>query len=112
MADSDLNAPTAPAKPPAPEDGRCVLCGQPAHLTFHHLVPKRVHAKPWARQRYALEVLRTRGIWVCRSCHSFLHRQFDERTLGERLDSLEALRAEPSIARHIDWASRQRRTLG
>lgn len=98
-------------RPPKPGDRRCALCGQPSHLTFHHLVPKELHRKRWVRERHSLQSLRNRGIWICRSCHSFLHRQFDERTLGERLDTVEALRAEPAVVRHVAWASRQKRRV-
>ncbi len=99
------------AKPPAPEDRRCALCEQPSHLTFHHLVPKDLHGKRWVRERRALATLRNHGIWICRSCHDFLHAQFDERTLGERLDTIEALRAEPAVIRHMAWASKQKRRV-
>lgn len=98
-------------KDPRPDDQRCTLCGQPSHLTFHHLVPKDQHDKRWVRERYAIETLRNRGIWICRPCHDFLHARFDERTLAERLDSIETLREEPAVARHIAWASKQRRSL-
>jgi 5-methylcytosine-specific restriction endonuclease McrA len=98
-------------KSPAPEDGRCTLCGQPSHLTFHHLVPKDLHDKRWVRGRYSIDALRNRGIWICRSCHDFLHRSFDERELAQRLDTVEKLRAEPAVAKHIAWASKQRRRI-
>jgi hypothetical protein len=88
-----------------------MLCGQPSHLTFHHLVPKDLHDKRWVRQRYALQTLRTHGIWICRPCHDFLHAHFDQRTLAERLGTIEALRKEPAVEKHIAWASRQRRQV-
>lgn len=99
------------SKPPAPGDTRCALCEQPSHLTFHHLVPKRLHDKRWVRERYDVATLRNRGIWICRSCHDFLHAAFDERTLAERLDSVETLREDPAVARHIAWASKQKRRV-
>ena len=105
------DAPDATTKPPLPQDRRCALCAQPSHLTFHHLIPKDLHRKRWVRERYPLPWLRNRGLWICRSCHTFLHRHFDERTLGERLHTLEALRAEPAVARHIAWASKQKRRV-
>jgi hypothetical protein len=98
-------------KTAAPEDRRCMLCGQPSHLTFHHLVPKDLHDKRWVRERYSIETLRNRGIWICRPCHNFLHAKFDVRTLAEQLDSIETLRQEPAVAKHIAWASRQRRRV-
>ena len=100
-----------PAKPAPPEDRRCALCEQPSHLTFHHLVPKELHGKRRIRERYPLGVLRNHGIWICRSCHDFLHATYDEKTLGEQLNSLEALRADPAVARHVAWAAKQKRRV-
>lgn len=109
-ADPRNDVPGARAtRPPPPQDGRCALCEQPVPLSFHHLVPRRVHAQRWARARDDAHMLNVLGIWICRPCHDFLHAQFSERELGERLDSLDRLREEPRIARHLAWASRQRR---
>ena len=99
-------------QPPAiPEDRRCRLCERPSHLTFHHLVPKQMHGKRPVRQRYSEQALRHHGIWICRQCHDFVHATFDPRTLATQLDSLEALRLEPAVIRHVAWASKQRRRV-
>lgn len=49
-----------------------------------------------------------RGLWLCRECHSAVHRFFDEQTLGRRLNTHAALLEEPAIRAHIAWASKLR----
>lgn len=77
-------------------------------LSFHHLVPRKNHRKPWFQRHFSKEEMRSRGIWLCRECHRAVHRFFDEQTLGRRLNTLEALRAEPLLQRHIAWARKLR----
>lgn len=99
----------AARRPRRPEDGACALCAAVTALTFHHLIPRRQHAKPWFRREFGLDEMRRRGVWLCRGCHGFIHEHFDENRLGRTLNTLERLREEPLIARHVAWASRQRR---
>lgn len=86
--------------------GDCALCGRRAPLTFHHLVPRKVHRRPRFRRGYSREELAT-GVEVCSLCHSAIHRFHDEMTLATRLNTLEALRADPALARHAAWAAKQ-----
>lgn len=93
-------------------DRGCALCGVADHLSFHHLVPRRVHRKRWVLARYSRDTLRQHGIWICRLCHDFLHRQFDEHTLAREFDRLDLLLANEAVQRHVRWAARQRRVAG
>ena len=86
----------------------CALCERVLPLTFHHLIPKKVARRPRFQKRYDRDTLAA-GIYLCRLCHRAVHRFFDELTLGERLNTLEALREDPSLARHRAWAQKQRR---
>lgn len=104
------SSPADPRRPAPPADGGCALCRRPVPLGFHHLIPRRVHDRSWFRDRYGLDEMRRRGLWLCRDCHRHLHAHFDEATLGRRLNTREALLAEPLIARHVEWAARQRVT--
>lgn len=90
----------------------CQLCGVADHLTFHHLIPKRVHGKTWVRKRYSRDALARTGIWLCRLCHRFIHRQFDEQTLAREFSKLESLQANEAVQRHVVWAAKQRRVAG
>lgn len=106
---ADAAVATTPMRRRRPPDGSpCELCAVPHPLGFHHLIPRHNHHKNWFRQTFGLAEMRARGAWLCRVCHNFIHDHFDEATLGRRLNTLEALRAEPEIARHLVWAARQR----
>lgn len=86
----------------------CQLCARAMRLEFHHLIPRKVHRRAYFTRRYDREELRSRGIWLCRLCHRFLHRQFDEVTLGRHYATLEAILASEAVQRHVNWAARQR----
>lgn len=100
---------TLQSKVTQPADGACALCGRGVPLTFHHLIPRRNHRKKSFRERFGLDEMRRRGLWLCRLCHDAVHTHFDEVTLGTRLNTLEALQAEPVLQRHAQWARRQTR---
>lgn len=87
--------------------GPCALCERIAPLTFHHLIPKKVHRRPRFARSYSKADL-ARGIDVCRLCHKAIHRFHDEMTLARELNTLEALRQDEQLARHAAWAARQR----
>ena len=105
---------TAPAPPPTPRrprppaDEACELCTRTLPLSFHHLIPRRLHDRRWFRDRFGIVEMRSRGSWVCRSCHDFIHEHFDENQLGRQLNTLDALKAEQLVQTHLAWAMRQR----
>lgn len=90
------------------EASSCGLCTVPQPLTFHHLIPRRNHHQTRFRQTFGIVGMRARGAWRCRGCHDFIHAHFDEPAPGRRLNTLEALCAEPEAAKHRLWAVRQR----
>ena len=87
--------------------GTCGLCGRSTELTFHHLIPRKVHRRNFFRKRVEPEALQ-QGVDLCRLCHKGLHRLYDEMTLAKRLNTLEALRADPAVQRHVQWVRKQR----
>ncbi|AWL12113.1 hypothetical protein HMF8227_01640 [Saliniradius amylolyticus] len=88
----------------------CALCGRATWLTFHHLIPKKVHRRKRFRKSCSQQQLNA-GIWVCRPCHSAIHRFIDEMSLAKNYASLEALKTHPMLVRHCQWQSKQRREL-
>jgi len=92
------------------QHGPCALCGRHAELTFHHLIPRKVHRRTFFRKHFSREDL-ARGVNLCRLCHKGVHRLHDEMTLAKRLNSLESLRADPALARHADWVRKQKKGL-
>ncbi len=94
--------------PQAEDSARCALCGRAAPLTFHHLIPRTCHSNKWFRKNFAREDMRSRGLFICRACHSFIHRQFSEKDLGRRLNTREGLLADPLVRGFIGWVRKRR----
>ncbi len=87
--------------------GTCPLCGRHCHLSFHHLIPRKLHRRTFFRKQFSREQL-NEGVMICRSCHNGIHRFYDEMTLAKQFDSLEALRRDPALQRHFEWVARQK----
>jgi len=79
-------------------------------LTFHHLIPRKVHRRPHFRRRYDRETLNA-GVMVCRRCHRGIHRLYDEMTLAKSYASLEALLEDEQLANHFRWVAKQKERL-
>ena len=90
--------------------GRCCLCNRHTELTFHHLIPRKVHRRTYFRKHVARRDLQA-GIDLCRLCHKGLHRLYDEMTLAKRLNTAQALREDPAVQRHVQWVRKQRERL-
>ncbi|PNW78591.1 hypothetical protein CHLRE_09g390800v5 [Chlamydomonas reinhardtii] len=88
--------------------GGCALCGRQMPLTFHHLIPRDVHAK-YKRKALTAEEL-NRGVDVCRPCHSAIHRTYDNKTLAASYSTLEALLQSEPLQKFIRWAQKQKVT--
>jgi hypothetical protein len=86
--------------------GPCALCGRTTALTFHHLVPRTLRRNRWFRRNLPPERFQE-GIDVCRPCHKAIHRFIDEKTLGRRYASREALLEHPELAAFIAWVRTQ-----
>ena len=87
--------------------GNCCLCQRQVPLTFHHLIPRKVHRRTYFRKHVDREKL-AKGIYVCRKCHSGIHKLFDEMRLAKEFNSAEKLKADEDMARHIEWVARQK----
>jgi len=85
----------------------CCLCQRQTPLTFHHLVPRKVHRRTFFRKHFSRQELSI-GIYICRKCHSGIHKLFDEMKLAKELNSLDKLRENPDVARHVAWVARQK----
>jgi hypothetical protein len=76
-------------------------------LTFHHLIPRKLHRRRRFARSYTREQL-NEGVQLCTRCHKGLHRLYSEMELGSRLNTESALREDPAIARHVAWVARQK----
>ncbi|MBV0934454.1 HNH endonuclease [Marinobacterium weihaiense] len=86
----------------------CQLCGRHIDLTFHHLIPRKMHRRPRFQKQYTRAQLNA-GIWVCRACHNGIHERHDEMALARDYSTLERLRADPQLQKHVAWVAKQRR---
>lgn len=90
--------------------GTCPFCRRWLPLTFHHLIPKKLHRRRRFRKDFSRDTL-AQGILICRACHSAIHHRYDEMELATRLNTPASLLADPPLRRHFDWLARQRRAV-
>lgn len=83
------------------------MCGRESSLTFHHLIPKKLHRRKFYRKNYTKAEL-NQGIDICRLCHNGIHDLYDEMTLAKRFASLELLQSDEALAKHFEWVAKQR----
>ncbi len=89
------------------QDRCCQLCQRQTLLTFHHLIPKKMHRRKRFSKLYTKAELQ-QGVYLCRLCHKAIHKQYDELTLAQRFYSLALLQADEQLQRHIKWAAKQK----
>ncbi|NEQ98147.1 MAG: hypothetical protein F6K30_15755 [Cyanothece sp. SIO2G6] len=89
------------------KQGTCPFCQRQVSLTFHHLIPKKVHRRPYFKKNFSKETL-NQGVDICRLCHSGIHQHYDEMVLAKSFNSLEALLADEALRRHFDWVAKQK----
>ncbi len=87
--------------------GACILCERENALTFHHLIPRKLHKRKRFAKRYSKDDLNA-GIMICQRCHKGLHKLYSENELGTRLNTAQSLRDDDAVARHIAWVAKQK----
>lgn len=87
--------------------GMCPCCHRVTRLTFHHLIPKKMHRRSFFKKHYTKEE-KQRGVMICRQCHNGIHRFYDEMTLAKALNSLVLIKGDPKLAAFFHWVSKQR----
>ena len=92
---------------PREKFGRCPLCERECLLTFHHLIPRKLHRRTHFKKNFSKDEL-NRGIDICRRCHSGIHSLYDEMTLGKRFWNVHLLLADDALRRHFRWVSKQK----
>ena len=87
--------------------GRCPLCGREVSLTFHHLIPRKLHRRVRFKKSFSREE-RQRGIAICRRCHDGIHDIYDEMTLARTFASPSQLMADARLQKHFNWVAKQK----
>lgn len=86
----------------------CEICDRTQlPLTYHHLIPRGVHEKVVKRGWHAEWEL-NKVAWLCRACHSFVHKIATNEELAKSLYSIDLLLAREDVQKWAAWASRIR----
>lgn len=86
----------------------CEICGRDwVPLTYHHLIPRFVHAKAVKRGWHREEDLQNVA-WLCRACHSFVHRSASHEELAREYFTVDRLLEREEIRNFAMWVGRVR----
>jgi len=85
----------------------CALCDRQTSLTAHHLIPRKLHRRKWFTKNYTRQELQC-VVLLCRDCHVGVHKLYDEMKLAKTLNTLEKLRADKAVMKHVQWVSKRR----
>lgn len=86
----------------------CEICGRDwIPLTYHHLIPKEVHAKVLKRKWHEDWMLNSVA-WICRACHNFVHRMASNEELAREWYTVERILQREDVQNWARWASRLR----
>lgn len=76
-------------------------------LTYHHLIPKDVHAKALKRGWHHEDQLQNVA-WICRACHSFVHRAASNEELAKEWFTVERLLEREDVRAFATWVGKVR----
>lgn len=97
---------TTPPPPPSstrPDSNACELCARTwLPLTYHHLIPKSTHQKALKRGWHEESALGNVA-WLCRACHSWVHRQAGNEELAREYWSMELVRGMEGFEGWVGW---------
>jgi hypothetical protein len=87
----------------------CELCGRNVFLTFHHLIPCKVHSKKKFLRKYTKQEMNDRGLYLCKLCHNGIHDLIpSEKELAEKYNTKELLLGHEGIVKHVKWVAKQK----
>lgn len=101
------------APPPIPLELKatttaCELCDRDwIPLSYHHLIPKFVHAKAVKRGWHTEDELNNVA-WLCRACHTYVHRVASHEELAREFYTVERLGEREDVGRFVEWVGRVR----
>jgi len=86
----------------------CELCGRDwIPLSYHHLIPRFVHAKAVKRGWHRPDELQNVA-WLCGACHRFCHRFASHEDLARKYYTVELLLQQDEIVRFAEWVGKLR----
>ncbi len=87
--------------------GLCPCCERTLNLTFHHLIPKKMHRRQHFKKHFTNEQLNL-GIYLCRQCHNGVHRLYSEMQLAKEFNTLQRLTSDEQLSKHFSWVAKQK----
>lgn len=104
-----LTAATAP--PPkwvATKVTACEICERDwVPMTYHHLIPKAVHARVLKRGWHDEQLLNSVA-WLCRACHSFVHRMASNEELAKEWYTVDKICEREDVQKWATWVRKVR----
>lgn len=85
----------------------CRTCQRHTMLTFHHLIPRKMHRRTHFKKHFSKEQLQA-GIMLCNTCHSGIHQRCSEMQLAKSLNSEALLKNSNELERFFTWVSKQK----
>jgi hypothetical protein len=81
----------------------CEICERDwIPLTYHHLIPRGVHAKVLKRGWHEEHILNSVA-WLCRACHSFVHRMASNEELARNWYTVESICERDDVQKWAQW---------
>ncbi|KAK4990687.1 hypothetical protein LTR50_002387 [Elasticomyces elasticus] len=106
---SYVSAATAapPEHTPLTRGTACEICEREhIPLTYHHLIPKQVHTKVLKRGWHKEWEL-NKVAWLCRACHSFVHKCASNEELAKQWYSVERLMERDDVQAWAKWVGKK-----
>ena len=86
----------------------CEICDREwVPLTYHHLIPKQVHARVLKRNWHKEHQLNSVA-WLCRACHSFVHRMASNEELAREWYTVDLICQRGDVQKWAQWVRRVR----
>src|SRR5690606_29581839 len=85
----------------------CELCEREMELTFHHLIPRKMHDRQVIKKQFDKFYLIDYGCWVCEDCHRQIHRIFNHIELAQTYNTIEKIKAHVEVNKFLLWVSKQ-----
>ncbi|OJK02908.1 hypothetical protein ASPACDRAFT_113414 [Aspergillus aculeatus ATCC 16872] len=86
----------------------CEICGRDwIPLSYHHLIPRSVHAKV-TKKGWHPEWMLNSVAWLCRACHSFVHRMASNEELAREWFTVERICEREDVRVWAGWVGRVR----
>jgi len=85
----------------------CEICEREVPLSYHHLIPRSTHDKVLKRKWHPESQLNSVA-WLCRPCHSAVHRSASNEELAREYYTVEKLLQREDLQKWARYISKQR----